>query len=678
MARLNRLLQPKSIAVIGGGVWCENVIRECQHFGFTGDLWAVHPKRDNVARCNTFRTLADLPRTPDAAFIGVNRDATVGIVKDLVATGAGGAVCFASGFSEASEELEGAADLQDALVRAAGDMPILGPNCYGLVNALDSAVLWPDQHGLVPIEAGVAIISQSSNIALNLTMQQRGLPIAFLLTVGNQAQTGLSQIAEALLDDDRVTAIGLHIEGIDDLEAFESFARRAREIGKPVTVLKVGKSAQAQATAISHTASLAGSMAGATALFRRLGIAQVSSLPVMIETLKIQHVTGYLPSARIASMSCSGGEASLIADEAEDGRVTFPTLTEVQTTALRDILGPKVALANPLDYHTYIWGDVDAMADTFATMVSGDIALGVVILDLPRADRCQPDDWFPALTAVKRATEISGKPFAILSSLTEGMPETVAQDLIQSGVIPLCSLSDGIDAISAAATPQIGLPSDPLYQPRHIAAPRTLGEDDAKARLAQFGLSLPKSQTAHGIDAAVEAAHAIGFPVVLKAVGVSHKTEAGAVALDLNSSDEVRQVADRMPFDRFLVEQMVTGTTAELLVGIVQDPAHGMVLTLAPGGILTELMHDSASLILPVGRDQIHAALRKLRYASVLEGYRGAEPCDFEAIIDAVMVLQDYALSQPVTEVEVNPLLCSKDFAIAADALIKCGEYNDG
>lgn len=677
MSRLDRLLRPKSIAVIGGGGWCENVIRECKKFGFAGDLWAVHPKRSEVAGCRAVATVQDLPMAPDAVFLGVNRELSVRIVQELSAAGAGGAICFASGFSEASGELEDGADLQADLVAAAGQMPILGPNCYGLLNALDAVSLWPDQHGLEPVDRGVAIISQSSNIALNLTMQKRGLPIAYLVTVGNQAQTGLSTIAQTLLDDARVTAIGLHIEGIDDLPAFERFAARARQHGKPVTVLKVGKSQQAQAATISHTASLAGSMAGATALFERLGVAQVSSLPVLLEALKIQHIAGHLPSSRIASMSCSGGEASLIADIATDVCVTFPTLTQAQTGALRTILGPKVALANPLDYHTYIWGDVDAMAATFATMVDGDAALGLVVLDLPRTDRCQADDWLPTIAATKHACATSGKPFAVLSALPEGLSESVAQDLMASGVIPLCGMRDGLDAVAAASTPRATISPDPIYVPPCVASPFTLDEVAAKGQLAQFGFSVPQSQVAQGPQAAVEAAQAIGFPVALKGVGFAHKTEAGAVALNLTSPEDVRQAADRMVVDQFLVEQMITGTLAELLVGIVADRAHGMVLTLAAGGVLTELMKDSILLILPVRREHVRTALGKLKYAPVLQGYRGAQACDLEAIIDAVMVLQDYAMRHRVTEVEVNPLLCGKDFAIAADALIKCGEEDD-
>jgi len=354
---LDRLLRPRSVAVVGGGAWCANVVRELGRIGFDGDIWPVHPKRAELGGLATVPHIEDLPHAPDAAFVGVNREITIEAVRLLAKFGCGGAVCFASGFRESVAETGDGHDLQEALLAAAGEMRILGPNCYGFLNALDGAALWPDQHGLERVTRGVALVTQSSNIALNLTMQQRGLPIAYLVTAGNQAQTDLAEIGAALLQDNRVTALGLHIEGIGDLRRFEALADTARQLGKPVVALKVGASDQARAATVSHTASLAGSDAGARALFQRLGIGQVDGLSELLETLKLLHVTGPLASNRIASMSCSGGEASLMADSALGLDVDLPALNAAQQKGLRAALGPKVALANPLDYHTYIGND---------------------------------------------------------------------------------------------------------------------------------------------------------------------------------------------------------------------------------------------------------------------------------------------------------------------------------
>ncbi|MBN9673764.1 acetate--CoA ligase family protein [Roseibium aggregatum] len=678
MRPLDRLLRPKSIAVIGGGAWCENVLRECRKFGFEGDLWAVHPKRQDFGGVPAYRSVRELPYVPDAAFIGVNRHATVEIVRELAEAGAGGAICFASGFREAIAELADGGDLQAELVEAAGDMPFLGPNCYGLLNATNGAAIWPDRHGLLGVPRGVAILSQSSNIALNLTMQTRGLPIACLVTVGNQAQTGLSKIGEALLEDERITAIGLHIEGIDDLKAFERFAREARRKGKPVVALKVGKSEQAQAAAISHTASLAGSTAGSDALMTRLGVAQVHSLPALLETLKILHVTGGLPDGKLVSVSCSGGEASLIADMAHHRKLSFPPLSSTQKERLADVLGPKVALANPLDYHTYIWGDAEATARMVAAMMAGEASLGIVILDFPRPDRCTFEDWFKVIDAAEAAQRTSGKPVAVVSTLGETMPESIAVDLMARGLIPLAGLDEALAAIEAVAAIAGPLPEEEIFFAEAPAEPTLLSEHAAKAVLSEFGLSIPKSSLAEGADAAAATADEIGYPVVLKGTGSAHKSDIGAVALNLRSADEVRAAAARMPETRFLVEEMVTGALAEILIGVVRDPAHGYVLTLAAGGVLTELLTDCASLLVPVSREQVKAALGELRLAPVLGGYRGRPAADMEKIVDAVMAVQACVLRGNVAEIEVNPLLCGPDFAVAADALIRWGEEHDG
>ncbi|WP_305986132.1 acetate--CoA ligase family protein [Roseibium sp. MMSF_3544] len=678
MQAMERLLRPKSIAVVGGGAWCENVIRECRKTGFRGEICAVHPNRTELSGSPVVRSVCELPFVPDAVFVGVNRHATVEVVRQLSKIGSGGAVCFASGFREAAKELEDSSSLQDSLVDAAGGMPFLGPNCYGFINAIDGAALWPDQHGLTKVSKGVAILTQSSNIALNLTMQTRGLPIAYLMTVGNQAQTGLSAVAEALLDDERVTAIGLHIEGLDDLFAFEKFTRMAQEVGKPIVVLKVGRSDQARAATVSHTASLAGSAVGARALFARLGLAQVDSLSALLETLKFLHVVGRLGNNSIASMSCSGGEASLIADVALDRKVFFPRLTPFQQGALNEVLGDKVALANPLDYHTYIWSDVEAMGQVFALMMAGEASFGLVVLDFPRSDRCSPVEWLKVIDAVEVAIKKSGKPIGILSSLPETMPEPVAFELLERGIVPLCGMEDAMTAIAASADLGRSPSREPIAKPVALKNPVNVSEARAKALLGAHGLRIPESIVATDLESTVRAAERIGFPVVLKGDGFAHKSEAGAVALNLRSRDEILTAAGRMPAETFLVEEMVTGVVAELLVGVVQDQAHGYVLTLAAGGVLTELLQDSASLILPVSREDVAAALDQLKISRVLSGFRGQPACDREAIIDAVLSVQAFALSTPVSEVEVNPLLCGENFAIAADALIRCEETKDG
>ena len=665
---LSRLLQPNSVAVVGGGTWCDAVVRTCTAFGFEGPIWRVHPTREGA-----FASVRDLPSVPDAVYIGVNRGATVEVVRDLAAMGAGGAVCFASGFSEAVAELADGGEMQKALLAAAGAMPVLGPNCYGILNALNQVALWPDTHGLTPVARGVAIVMQSSNIALNMTMQRRGLPIAYVLTAGNQAQIDLATLGRAALEDPRVTALGLHIEGITDPRAFEALARRAAELGKPIVALKVGASEQAQAATVSHTASLAGSDAGARAFLARVGIRQVDTLPVLLETLKLMHLMGPLPSNRIATLSSSGGEASLLADTALRHDVVFPPLSPAQKTGLRAALGPKVALANPLDYHTYIWADRAGMAATFAAMATPDIALSLVVLDFPRADRCDGAAWHLVVEAIGDAMAMSGQRIGIVTSLPECLPEEVAEACASRRIPTLVGFDEALAALSAASWPTTAAPT-PVLLPGPDGATRVLTEAEAKAALAAHGLAIPIGRQVDLADLA-DAAAEMPLPFVLKAEGIAHKTEAGAVHLGLRSADAALIAARDLP-GPFLLEEQIEGAIVELLVGVLRDPAHGFVLTLGAGGIFTELLQDAEHLLLPVTASEIDTALARLRLSPRLSGYRGAPPVARDALVAAILAVQDYVTenADTVHEVEINPLICTPTRAVAVDALIRLRE----
>ena len=258
--QLSRLLFPKSIVFIGGRE-CEVAISRTKALGFGGKIWAIHPRRDELAGVTCIRSVDEIDGAPDAAFVAVKREPTIEIVRRLEAKDCGGAVIYASGFAETGD-----AHLQDELLAAGRGMPLMGPNCYGFVNALARTALWPDEHGLEPVEGGVAIVTQSGNIGCNFTMTRRSLPVAAVFAIGNQADVDIARMLEALSADERITAIGLHMEGLRDVAAFARAAEQARELRKPVIALKTGRSEQGAKVAMSHTSSLAGaaSPGGAT------------------------------------------------------------------------------------------------------------------------------------------------------------------------------------------------------------------------------------------------------------------------------------------------------------------------------------------------------------------------------------------------------------------------------
>ena len=514
--RLRRLLAPRHIAFVGGDV-AGLAIRHCRDLGFDGAIWPVHPRRTSIEGFACHRRVDALPETPDAAFVAVPGEATIEVVAALAARGAGGAVCHASGFAEADPH---GRRLQDALVAAAADMPLVGPNCLGIVNYLDRLALWPEQHGGRVVDRGVAIVTQSGNIGQNLTMQRRGLPIGQLIAVGNGAVTGVPEIVDALLDDERISAIGLHLEGVGDPAALARSAVTALRRQVPIVALKTGTSELGARTNLSHTSSLAGSDTLADALFERVGIARVGDVEAFVETLKYLHVHGCPGGSDIASASCSGGEAALVADAAHRRGLRLPAFSESTATGLRSALGDRVTVANPLDYHTYVWGDAERMAAGFEAFLGADVDAHLLILDMPRDDRCDDTEWHRAVDAFVAAhrraavaASIASGPVpaaCVVSTLPEGLPEAVAERLLAEGIAPMQGIDDCVAAIAAAR--RIALARrrldriDPLPEECPDLSPGVLlAEHEGKRVLAEHGVRVPAGAiaTASGVSDAV-------------------------------------------------------------------------------------------------------------------------------------------------------------------------------
>ena len=676
---LKRLLQPKSIALFGGDESCV-VIQQCRKIGFNGEYWPVNPHRSDIEGVPCFRSAAELPSAPDASFIGVGPQATISLLRELNAMGAGGAVCYASGFAEIGGS--GIA-LQEQLLEAAGDMAVVGPNCHGLINYVDGVALWPDQHGGVRGERGVAFVLQSGNVGISISMQQRSLGISHLITVGNKADLDLHDYINVLLDDPRVSAIGLHIEGMSDVVAFSRAAIRALEMKIPIVALKTGTSEIGTRTAMSHTSSLAGSDELYSALFKRLGIARCETMNEFLETLKFLSVIGALPGNTVASMSCSGGEASMVADQADVLGLEMPAFSAEIAKKLHDILGEKVHIENPLDYHTYIWGDCATMAACFSAVLSQKCDANILVIDYPREGVGSAEMWEIAEDALIEACRKSGRRAVIMSSLAENLPAKARARLLDAGIAPMQGLKECMLAIRAAA--EVGAAqicaSTILPIANVDAAPdesRFLNEWESKLALSDFGLSVPQGAVCDADE--VEAAAAeIGYPVCLKIASgqIAHKSDIGGVQLDLKNDNQVRKAQASMNHlgSRFLVEKMVQAPVAELIVGIKRDAQFGLALVIGAGGLLVELVDDATVILLPASGDDIAEALGRLRIAKVLAGFRGGPAADLPAAIDAIGSVAEFALSNKdrLLELDVNPLLVLADGqgAVAADALIR-------
>ncbi len=748
--RLDRLLRPRSLAFVGGAA-AELAIDACRAFGFSGDMWAVNPRRE-LRGLPTLDSVSELPAGPDAAFVGVGRHPAVEVVRQLAAAGTGAAVCHASGFAETGEA--GAA-LQAELVDAAAGMPLVGPNCYGTLSAVAGAALWPDVHGLARCQSGVALVSQSGNIAVNLTMQRRGLDVAHVLALGNQADVGVAEALEALVADEAVTGVGLVVEAVDDVERFAAAVHSARERSLPVVALKLGASQASSAIAISHTASLVGEDAAYDALFARLGVRRVHTVPELLDSLSVLCAVGPLRGNRLASMSCSGGEASLVADRARCRDLAFPSFAPDHADRVIAALDDRVAVTNPLDYHTFIWGDEARLTACFGAVLDEDTKraasappfdadagqsasappfdadagqsasappfdadagqsasappfdadagqsasappfdadagqsasappfdAALLVLDFP-AEGLDRSRWWPTLRAFAAACSTSGTPGVVAASMAENLPLQARTRAAALGLVCCADIDNALSALEAAAAwgqkasaPVAGLLAPPQHPDTGL---RVLSEHEAKQRLAAAGIAVPAGILVPAEEAAAAAAAKIGYPVAVKASGVAHKSDTGAVAVGLADAGEVTSAVQRLAAagdGSVLVESLIPDAVAELLVSVRPTPPVGMLLTLGAGGTLAELLDDTVSLLLPAAAGDVLEVLRSLRIWPLLAGYRGRPAGAVDAVVEAVSALGALVRDdRSIFEVEINPLMVTPHGAVAADALMLVAE----
>jgi acetyl-CoA synthetase len=672
-----RLLKPRSIAVFGGA-HAEEMIRQNDRMAFEGEIWPVHPKKTEILGRKVYRTVEELPGSPDAAYVGVNRHLTIEIVRALAARHAGGVICYASGFAEAGEE---GSDLAGQLLDASGDMPLVGPNCYGFLDYIDGAMLWPDQQGGRRVDEGVAIITMSSNVGFNLTMQRRGLPVAYMISLGNRLKFDLSDAIEIFARQDGVTAIGLFLETISDPKAFQESVDVARELGKPIVAMKIGHSEAARKMVVSHTASLAGSDRVVSAMFERLGVARVGCLEAFIEALKVLHVLGPLSGNRVAATSTSGGDLMLLADAMGSG-LSMPALSEKATQDLRATVHERVVVANPLDIQMFTWDDEDRLARTFTAFLSDDFDVSLCLLDYPREDLCDQSTWGGAERAFVRAVQHTGTRGAVMATFSDTISEPVAARLMKNGVAMLAGVDAGLAGIQAAV--DVGAAWKRPPGPALLTCPgqlqkgpaHVMDEAESKAFLARNGVPVPAARIVRSAEEAVAAAAAIGYPVVVKALGIEHKTEAGGVRLNLGDAGEVSAAVQEMSglSGSFLIEQMVVGVVAELLVGVARDEQFGPYLLVGGGGVLVEMMKDSVAILMPATREMVLHALGRLKCSPLFNGFRGAPRADLDAAADIVLAVAGIVQDAPssVVELDINPLLVLAEGrgVVAADALV--------
>jgi acetate---CoA ligase (ADP-forming) len=682
-ADIRRLIAPRSIAVVGAGAWTDAVAAGNAAIGYSGTIWRVHPSRPSTATTTYYRSIGELPGIPDATFVAVPSHEAPGVARALAERGAGGFVCFSAGFAETGTEQ--GRRLTAELTMNAGALPFFGPNCYGFVNFFDRVAMMPDQIVGAALQRGVALICQSGTIALTLMFNHRSLPIGYLFTVGNQTRLAVEDLIEMLCDDARVSAFGLYLEGIKDADRLSRAVDSARLAGKPIAVIKSGRTAAAARTAHSHTGALAGADQVFDAYCRRAGIARCDTLGTLCETLKLFHGGGPVTGNRVLIMGASGGDMAMTADVARDLELDFSPIPAAPAQKLGALLTDRVTIANPLDIHTYLWLDPPALRRVFSEVLRAGYDAAAFMLDSPPENEADTASFDAVIDVFIEAARGAPTRAALIASLPETLSRRIRERCLQGGVIPLQGQREALEALSLAGAVGAAWRNDPqmTLQGPDSEAPApcliyALGELEGKTELARFGLAIPRGRVV-AARAAAETAAEIGFPVVIKvaAAELEHKTEAGGVALNIRTMEQAAQAAERLSklSPTLLVEEMITDAVAEILVGVIVDPQFGQVLVIGSGGIFTEIMEDSISLLPPWSPREIAAGLERLTIARLFPGYRGKPAADLDALIGAVLSVARYAAANVsrLVEIDVNPVIVrpSGRGAVAVDAMIR-------
>ena len=676
---LKKLFRPKSLAVVGG-YWTDFVLQGNLKLGFKGPIWHINPTRTSNKKNKYFRSFKELPGIPDCVYIAVSRDLTVNVIKDFSSLGTGGAVCLASRFSETGSK-KGLLRTKE-LIKNSGAMPFLGPNCYGFINYLDRVSVWSDQIAGNPTKSGIALICQSGTIGNTISFNHRSLPIGYIISLGNQTCVTIEDVIEYVLNDKRVTAIGIYAEGFTSVELLVKVLEKARKKKIPVAIVKVGRSKISATTIKSPTGSLSGKENFYDALFNQLGVARCNTLSELCETLKIFHTVGSLKGNKIAIMGPSGGDMAMLGDISEGLAINYSPIPKKIIKNLKQVNHKGVIISNPFDLQTYNWNDPESLKKTFDLIFKANFNLVGLMLDFPNINECDIAEW-EAIVDKFLLSAKEKKTFAvIIASLPETLPKHIRNKCLKSGVAPLQGLKESLHAIhSSILTGQAWSKYNKLkvYKSNNKtnASVKTYSEYQSKNILKKNGIKIPKSVLSNP-DKAVEDSKKIGFPVVLKINSnqIFHKSEIKGVFTNIKSETEVKKSLKYLSKlgNEILIEKMIQDQVVEMIIGIKADDLFGPVIIIGSGGIYTELINDSITLLLPLRKSSILKAINSLKISKLLKGYRGKSKADVEELAQTIMKLGTFAEKNAsrLIEMDINPLIVRTKGkgGVAADALI--------
>ena len=694
-ASLTRLLAPASVAVIGasadplriGGRPIANMLAR----GFTGRILPVNPKRTEVQGLPAWPSIAALPEVPEAAIVAVPGAAAVASVEALARAGVKAAIVFTAGFAEV--DAAGAA-AQAAMTQAATahGMRLLGPNCLGLFN--DRIGWYPifssSLEGGWPVAGRIGIASQSGAYGTHIfaAARARGLGTPICVTTGNEAEVALADVIGWLAEDPETDVIAAYAEGIRSADRFLLALETARRARKPVVLMKVGRSAQGAAAARSHTASIAGDDAVTNAVLAEFGVVRARTTDELLDIAQLATRRIYPAGNTLGVITISGGGGVLIADAAADIGLPMPPMPEATQARLLEKL-PFAAPRNPVDCTAQAFNDMSLIGTFTEAMVAeggyrsvlaffsqtgGAASIAPGLRAQLAATRARFPDRLYALSVLATPERVAGY---------EADGWTVFEDPTRA-VVALHAMGRFGDAFARPA------PAAPPAMPAIALPARTPDEAAAKRLLAASGIATVPERVCADADAAVAAAEALGWPVVLKIVSpdILHKSEIGGVLLDIADADGVRRgfatlqerarrLAPQARIAGVLVARQLKGGV-ECILGIQRDPVFGPVAAFGLGGVFVEVLHDVVLRRCPFGEAEARHMIHAIRGAPLLRGARGRPPADIAALATMLARLSAFAVAAGprLRAIDLNPVLAMPEGegAWCADAVIELEE----
>lgn len=687
---LHTFFRPRSVVLVGAtdkSAWSQLIHGNFGAMGYEGEVWLVNKRGTPAHGREAATSCRDLPAVPDIAYIFVPTEAVREALEDVAEAGIRNALILSSGYAETGSD---GAEKQTGLIAYARDkgVTLLGPNSLGFINYVHDIPVSPFPVGADYLTGHLAIVSQSgatTNVIANFA-QQQGIGLSYAIATGNEADLDTSRVIDYLAEDEATRVIAVFAETIKDPAAFRAAARKAAAAGKPLIVLKVGRTELASQLAQAHTGSVTGDDRIFDAVCTQDNIIRVTSIEEMVVTAGVLAHTGAVKGG-VAIVSISGGACEVIADAAEMAGLALPSFSQGTRIALQEVIADYGAIFNPLDVTGAAVRD-PSLFERILKILAADPAIGLsaCVYDLP----CDVGDFVErtALGCIGAGLAASNTPGIMINQAIRPV-SAFSRNLMAELGIP--AVTGGLDlAVRALASAQRwserrvrqGERDADISRPPEITSARPASEYETLTYLQGQGAPVIRVARAPTADEAVAAWRTMGGPVVLKIASsaIQHKSDIGGVRLNLDSETAIRDAfaaivaAGRAAYpdaaiDGCLVAPMRPGGI-ELFVGTAQS-AWGPVIAAGLGGVWIELLADTSLRLLPINEADARAMLDELRARRILDGYRGAPAANLAAVAEAICKIGDAALAlgPDLVTLEVNPLLARGNSVEALDAL---------